>query len=171
MANAIGYSGGGFISAFVTDYIRGDFGILLSFAVMSMAIALMQWLAIRSHILGMGWLWTTWLGGTLGGFVSSWASFQLAVSYGDAADFLTIYTCLRGFTTGLAQCILLRQKSQRSGWWIVTTTSSWYISVLIGSLLMANQHGYLLTMAIGAIYGLLTGIILISLFWQRLSLR
>ena len=171
MANAIGYSGGGFVSAFVTDYVRGDLGILLSFAVMSMAIALMQWLAIRKQILGMGWLWTTWLGGTLGGFASSWASFQLAFSYGDAADFLTIYTCLRGFTIGLAQCILLRQNFKRSGWWIVVTTCSWYISVLVGSLLIANQHGYMVTIAIGAIYGLLTGIVLVSLFWQRLSLR
>jgi len=167
MATAIGTSGGGITSAFVTDYVRGDFGVFLSFAVMSMAIALMQWLVIRRQILGMGWLLTTWVGGTVGGFLSSWASFQLAFTYGDAADFLTIYTCLRGFTTGVVQWTFLRYKFKRAGWWIVATTASWYLSVMIGSLVMAKQQGYLLTFAIGAIYGLMTGVVLITLRGQK----
>ena len=166
MATAIGTSGGGITSAFVTDYVRGDFGVFLSFAVMSMAIALMQWLVIRRQILGMGWLLTTFLGVSLGGFLSSWASFQLAFTYGDAADFLTIYACLRGFSTGLAQWILLKQYFRGAGWWIAATTASAYISLMVGSLLIF-QLGYFLTLLVGSIYGILTGIVLLVFFWSR----
>lgn len=167
VANAIGYSVGGIVSAFVTDYVIGDFGVLLSFGVMSIAIALMQWLAIRRQIIGMGWLLATWVGGTVGGSLSSWASFQLAITYGDAADLLAIYTCLRGLATGLAQWTVLRQNFKRSEWWIVATTASWYISVTIGTLLMHRPLGYFLTFSIGAIYGLLTGVVLITLRGQK----
>lgn len=166
MATAIGTSCGGITSAFVTDYVRGDFGVFLSFAVMSMAIALMQWLVIRRQILGMGWLLTTFLGGSLGGALSSWVSFQLAFTYGDVADFLTIYACLRGFSVGLAQWILLKQYFRRAGWWIAATTASAYISLTIGSLLIF-QLGYFLTIFVGAIYGVLTGIVLLVFFWFR----
>jgi len=166
MATAIGTSGGGITSAFVTDYVRGDFGVFLSFAVMSMAIALMQWLVIRRQILGMGWLLTTFLGGSLGGALSSWVSFQLAFTYGDVADFLTIYACLRGFSVGLAQWILLKQYFRGAGWWIAATTASAYISLTIGSLLIF-QLGYFLTLLVGSIYGVLTGIVLLVFFWSR----
>lgn len=166
MATAIGTSCGGITSAFVTDYVRGDFGVFLSFAVMSMAIALMQWLVIRRQILGMGWLLTTFLGGSLGGALSSWVSFQLAFTYGDVADFLTIYACLRGFSVGLAQWILLKQYFRGAGWWIAATTASAYISLTIGSLLIF-QLGYFLTLLVGSIYGVLTGIVLLVFFWSR----
>ena len=165
-ATAISYAGGGKISAFVTDYVTGNFGVFLSFAVMSMAIALAQWLTIRKYISGMGWLWTTLLGGAVGGFLSSWASFQLAVTYGDAVDLLTIYSCLRGLTTGFAQWFLLKQSFKNSDWWIVGTTASWYVSVMAGVLLIQSL-GNFLTLTIGAIYGLLTGCVLMALFWCR----
>ena len=163
IATAISYAVGGRISAFVTDYITGDFGVFLSFTVMSMAIALAQWLVIRRYISGMGWLWTTLIGGSVGGFLSSWASFQLSVIYGDAVDLLTIYTCLRGLSTGLMQWVLIKQYFRRSEWWIVGSTASWYIGVMVG-LSLVEKLGYFLTLAIGAIYGLLTGCVLLVLF-------
>ena len=166
IATAISYAGGGRISAFVTDYITGDLGVFLSFTVMSMAIALAQWLVIRKYISGMGWLWTTLIGGSLGGFVSSWASFQLAIIYGDAADLLTIYTCLRGLGTGLMQWVLLKQFFRGSEWWIVSTSASWYIGVMVG-LSLVEKLGYFLTLAIGAIYGILTGCVLLVMFSRK----
>ncbi len=166
IATAISYAVGGRISAFVTDYITGDLGVFLSFTVMSMAIALAQWLVIRRYILGMGWLWTTLIGGSVGGFLSSWASFQLAISYGDAVDLLTIYTCLRGLSTGLMQWVLIKQYFRRSEWWIVGSTASWYIGVMVG-LSLVEKLGYFLTLAIGAIYGLLTGCVLLVLFSRK----
>ncbi len=168
IANSIGYAGGGRISAFVTDYIRGDLGIFLSFVVMSMAIALGQWLVIRKWITGWRWLWTTWLGGTFGGFISSWASFQLAFTYGDAVDLLVVYACLRGFTTGLAQWLALRKLYQKkSQWWIVITTASWYLSVISGSILIEKLPSFrpFTTLAIGAIYGIFTGLALCSFYF------
>lgn len=167
VANAISYSIGGIISAFVTDYVTGLLGGLLSFAVMSMAIALMQWLVIRKQIRGLGWLWATWLGGTLGGTLSSLVTWQLAIAYGDAIDFLVLYTCLRGLTTGLAQWVVLRKYSHLAQWWIVGTTASWYLSLQVGIFLIDKQLGHFLTLVIGAIYGLLTGITLLLLFWLR----
>jgi len=168
MATAIGYAGGGKISAWIDDSLKGDFVVFLSFAVMSMAIAVAQWLVIRRYIQGMSWLWMTLIGGTLGGSLSSWASFQLAITYGDAVDFLVVYGCLRGLTTGFAQWFLLKQRFKQSGWWVVGTTASWYISLLVGSLLI-QKLGYFLTLTVGAIYGLLTGIILLLLFRDRIQ--
>ncbi len=168
IATAISYSGGGIISAFVTDYITSDLGVVLSFAVMSMAIALAQWLVIRKYIFGMGWLWVTLIGGTLGGSLSSWASFQLAIAYGDAADLLTIYACLRGLSTGLIQWTLLKRIFKRSEWWIVGSTVSSYSSLMIGVLLI-QKLGYFLTLVVGAIYGLLTGIVLLLFFCDRFN--
>jgi hypothetical protein len=168
VANAIAYSVGGIISFFVNDYVSGDFGIFLTFAVMSIAIALAQWLVIKSQILGWGWLVMTWVGGSFGGFFGSWASFQVAVTYGDAVDFLAIYGCLRGFTTGLAQWTILRKRFKLADWWIVWTTFSWYICIAIGSLLM-HKLGYFLTFFVGGIYGLLTGMGLLLLFWSKLK--
>ena len=168
MATAIGYAGGGKISALIDNYVEGNLVIFLSFAVMSMAIAFTQWLVIRRHIRGMSWLWMTLIGGTLGGLLSSWASFQLAITYGDAVDFLLVYGCLRGLTTGFAQWFLLKQSFKHSGWWVVGTTASWYVSVLVGSL-MIQKLGYFLTLTVGAIYGLLTGIVLLLLFCDRIN--
>lgn len=148
--------------------MSGDFGVILSFAVMSSAIALLQWLVVRKHILGMQWLQTTWIGGTLGGVLSSWASFQLAIVYGDAADLLMIYAGLRGFSIGVAQWAILRKYFKMSGWWIASTTASWYISVMVGSLLIFKL-GYFLTLLVGAIYGTMTGIVLTILFRRRLK--
>ena len=161
IANSLGYAGGGIVSAFVTDYITGDLGVFLSFGVMSMAIALAQWLAIRPYIRGFAWLWATWIGGTVGGFFSSWASFQLSFSYGDAVDLLMLYASLRGLTTGIAQWFVLRNirdfEQSKPQWWIVVTTASWYLSVILGSLLI-YKLGYFTTLVIGATYGLLTAI-------------
>ncbi|WP_141211778.1 hypothetical protein [Pseudanabaena sp. SR411] len=168
VATSLSYAGGGKVSAFVTDYITNDFGVFLSFAVMSLAIAIAQWLVIRRHIRGVGWLWTTLVGGSVGGALSSWASFQLAVTYGEAVDLLAIYACLRGFSTGFMQWTLIKHHFKRSGWWIVGTTGSWYVGVMVGSLLM-NKLGYFLTLVVGAIYGLLTGITLLLFFWDRFN--
>jgi len=167
IANAIGYSGGGVISASVSDYVKGDFGVICSFAVMSMAIALSQWLVIRKYIFGMEWLLATWLGGTVGGTISSWTSWELALRYGETIDFFVMYTCLRGLTTGLAQWKVLRQYFRQADWWIVGTTVSWYISLQVGFFLIDKQGGYFLTIIVGAIYGLLTGMVLLLLFWSR----
>lgn len=165
-ATSLSYAGGGKISASVTDFITGDFGVFLSFAVMSFAIAVSQWLVIRRYIRGIGWLWTTLVGGAVGGSLSSWASFQLAVTYGDAVDLLVIYACLRGFSTGFVQWMLIKQYFKQSGWWIVGTTASWYVGVMVGSLLIPKL-GNFLTLVVGAIYGLLTGYILLVFFWCR----
>lgn len=167
-ANSIGYAGGGIVSAFATDYVSGNGGIFLSFAVMSVAIALAQWLVIRKQIAGRLWFWTTWFGGTVGGFISSWASFELAFTYGDAVDLLVVYACLRGFTMGLAQWLALRKLYQRkSQWWIVITTASWYLSIISGSMLMEKlpYFRYFTTLAIGAIYGIVTGLALCSFYF------
>jgi hypothetical protein len=172
IANSISYAGGGIISAFVTDYISGDRGVFLSFAVISMAIALGQWLVIRKRIKGLIWLWTTWLGGTFGGFISSWASFELAFTYGDAVDLLVVYACLRGFTTGLCQWLALRKLYQKkSQWWIVITTASWYVSIISGSMLIEKMPAlrYVTTLAIGLIYGIFTGLALCSFYFVSSS--
>jgi len=166
LATSLSYAGGGRVSAFVTDYITGDFGVFLSFAVMSLAIAIAQWLVIKQHIRGFGWLWATLISGSVGGSFSSWASFQLAVTYGDAVDLLVIYACLRGFSMGVMQWMVMKSYFKRAGWWIVSTTGSWYVGVMVGSLLI-KQLGYFLTLVVGAIYGLLTGITLLLFFWNQ----
>jgi hypothetical protein len=163
IATAISYAGAGRISAYVTDYITGDLGVFLSFTVMSMAIACAQWLVIRKYISGMGWFWATLIGGSVGASLSSWMSFQLAIAYGDGVDLLTVYTCLRGLSTGLMQWALIKQHFRRSEWWIVGTTASWYIAVMVG-ISQVEKLGYFLTLAIGGIYGLLTGVVLLGLF-------
>ena len=168
VATSFSYAGGGIVSGFISDYVTGDFGVFLSFVVMSLAIAIAQWLVIRRYIGGLGWLWTTLVGGAVGGSLSSWASFQLAVTYGDAVDLLAIYACLRGFSTGVMQWTWMKQHFKRSGWWIVGTTGSWYVGVMVGSLLI-KQLGYFLTLVVGGIYGLLTGITLLLFFWDRFN--
>jgi hypothetical protein len=165
-ATSISYAGGGKISAFVPDWITGNFGVFLSFSVMSLAIAVSQWIVIRRYIRGVGWLWTTLVGGAVGGSLSSWASFQLSVIYGDAVDLLVIYACLRGFSTGFVQWMLIKQYFKQSGWWIVGTTASWYVGVMVGSLLI-SKLGDFLTLVVGAIYGLLTGCVFLVFFWCR----
>ena len=166
VATALGYASGGFVSGIIARTVGSQLGLILSFGIISMAIALAQWLVIRTKIIGRGWLWTTLIGGTLGGAFSSWASFQLAVTYGDAVDLLTIYGCLRGLSTGLAQSLVLRKYSKFADWWIVASTVSWYISILIGSLLM-NTLGHFLIMVVGTIYGLLTGLTLLLILRER----
>lgn len=169
-ATAIGYAGGGMISAIVANSVGGELGLCLSFAVISIAIALTQWLVIRTQIIGMGWLWRTWLGGTLGGIFSAWASFHLAITYGDAVDLLLVYGCLRGMTTGIAQWTILRNYSKLADWWIVSTAISWYISILVGSFVM-DKLGYFVTLLVGLIYGLLTGLILLVVLSWRTNTR
>ncbi len=166
IATAIGYAGGGLLSGAVVRIVGGGWGLFLSFAVISAVLGLTQWLAIRTKIMGTGWLWTTWVGGTLGGAFSSWASFQIAFTYGSAVDLLVIYGCLRGLTTGIAQWIILRRHSKFADWWIVASAVSWYIGVLVGSLLM-DKLGYFLILLVGTIYGVLSGGALMLILWRR----
>lgn len=165
-ATAIGYAGGGLLSGAVVRIVGGGWGLFLSFAVISAVLGLTQWLVIRTKIMGIGWLWTTWVGGTLGGGFSSWASFQIAITYGDAVDLLVIYGCLRGLTTGVAQWIILRRYSKFADWWIVASAGSWYVSILVGSLLM-NKLGYFLILLVGTIYGVLSGFALMLILGRR----
>jgi hypothetical protein len=141
-ATSLSYAGGGKISAFVSNNMTGDFVVFLGFALMSLAIAVAQWLVIRRYIRGVGWLWTTVVGGAVGGSLSSWASFQLAVTYGEAVDLLVIYACLRGLTTGFMQWTIIKHHFKRSGWWVVGTTASWYAGVMVGSLLMNKLDAF-----------------------------
>ncbi len=165
-ATAIGYAVGGVISGIVARDVGGQWGLILSFAVISAVLGLMQWLVISTKIKGSGWFWATWLGGTFGGSFSSWASFQIAFTYGDAVDLLVIYGCLRGLTTGVAQWIILRRYSKFADWWIVVSTLSWYVSILVGSLLM-DKLGYFLILLVGTIYGVLSGVALMLILRHR----
>ncbi|PZU97054.1 MAG: hypothetical protein DCE90_07920 [Pseudanabaena sp.] len=169
VTTAFSYAIGGRVSAFVTDWIMGDLGVWLSFGLMSLAIAFSQWLVIRKYIVGFSWFWATLIGGTVGGSVSSWASFQLAITYGDALDLVVVYACLRGLSVGVMQWIILKQYFRRSEWWIVVSTASWYGGVWVGWLLI-NKLGYFLTLTIGAIYGLLTGIALLLMFRNMIKI-
>ena len=165
-ATAIGYAVGGLISGEVARTVGGGWGLFLSFAVISAVLGLMQWLVFSTKIRGIGWFWATCLGGTLGGSFSSWASFQIAITYGDAVDLLVIYGCLRGLTTGIAQWLILRRCHNFADWWIVASTVSWYVSILIGSLLM-DKLGHFLILLVGTIYGVLTGSALLLILGHR----
>jgi len=163
IATALGYAIGGRVSAYVHDLIGGNLGVILSFAVMSLAIAFLQWLVIRKYITGLSWFWATLIGGTVGGQFGTCASFQLSMTYGDAVDLVMVYACLRGLSMGGMQWIVLKQYFKESELWILVSTASWYGGVWVGWMLI-SKLGDFLTLTIGSVYGLLTGLALLAMF-------
>ncbi|MEE3716122.1 hypothetical protein V2H45_05110 [Tumidithrix elongata RA019] len=171
VATCLGFAIGGPVSALIPDYVTAIAGNnaanILSFGVMSLTIALPQWLVLRGRIRdALWWLVVTTLGGMAGGPISMTIAWNLSITFGDAVDLFAIYAALRGATTGLAQWTFLRVQMPQAGWWAIATSVSWYSSLTIGSKVMFTLPSFTVAI-VGASYGVMTGIVMFLLLRQK----
>ncbi|CAN1210500.1 hypothetical protein TUMEXPCC7403_09915 [Tumidithrix helvetica PCC 7403] len=164
VATSLGFAIGGPVSSMVPEYVSGDMGNILGYGVMSLAIALPQWLILRGRIRrAYWWLLVTPLGGLVGGPVSISIAWNLSITFGDAVDLFTIFAVLRGTTTGLAQWIFLRTQIPQAGWWVIATSFAWYVSLTIGFNLARKVIFITPSTILGICYGTISGIVMFVL--------
>ncbi len=134
------------IMATTLGWILGRFLLPnLAFAVIGIALGIMQWFVLRGHI-HKAWRWiiATMVGWTTG---STLILFLAA----DGTEFFA--GVILGITVGVAQWLILRREVQWNGWWIVISVVAWTTG-------MALLPGLLSTGAmIGAISGIALGLL------------
>jgi hypothetical protein len=158
VATCLGFAIGGPVSAFVPEYVSGNLRNALSYGVMSLTIALPQWLVLRGRIRqAYWWLLATTLGGLVGGPVSMLAAWNLSVTFEEVADLFTIFAILRGTTTGIAQWLFLKTQIPHAGWWVIATSFAWYASLTIGFNLARKVMFFSPSAILGVCYGIISG--------------
>jgi hypothetical protein len=168
VATGVGFAIGGPVSSIVPEYVSGDLGNILGYGVMSLAIAMPQWLVLHSKVNhAYWWLLATTLGGLVGGPASMKIAWDLSIHYEEVVDLFTMFAILRGTTTGIAQWIFLRTQIPQAGWWVIATSIAWYASLTIGFNLAKKVAFITPSAMLGVCYGLITGIAMFLLLRMK----
>ncbi|MYA51545.1 MAG: hypothetical protein F4045_07580 [Chloroflexi bacterium] len=183
LATAIGFSVGGPIEA----VLGRSSGILVIVYVSAggTAAAVLQWLALRRHVSQAGW----WVGtGIVGGVVAGAVGVAVGVSAGvttgviegladgaakgmeagidagvDAAG--VTMAVVFGAAVGVVQWLMLRLHVAGAGWWVLASGVGWVVSGFAAGV-TDTAAGWAV---LGAVYGAITGSVLVWLLRQRLG--
>ena len=140
------------------------------------AAAVLQWLALRRHVAGAGWWVVTGIAGSmtaaaLGLAVGVGAGVVTGVAEGakagidagvDAAGVST--AILFGAAVGGAQWLVLRRHVAGPGWWVLACGVGWVASGFAAGV-TDTAAGWAV---LGAVYGAITGCVLVWLLRRRL---
>ena len=180
-ATAVGFSVGGPMEA-VLGRSTGLM-VVVFVSVGGSAAAALQWLALRSHLSQAGW-WV--LTGVAGGAVTGVVGIAAGVGAGVAAGVVegfaeglaegmeagidagadvagVVAAVFAGVAFGVLQWLVLRQEVAGAGWWIPACAVGWVVSGLSAGI-TDTAAGWAV---LGAVYGAVTGCVLVVLLRRR----
>jgi hypothetical protein len=181
----LSYAIGLYAAVFVEDSADVVLGsatsLIMAIAVMGGVTGVTQWLVLRQRIQKAGW-WI--LASVLGYGTGFWLGQSAAdsavlslIGWGRIA-WLTIAGAVWGTTTGVAQWLILRQRIQKAGWWVLASATGltiglpvlalkWWLGVwpvywwAIGTSVAHVRISWIVGWTlVGAIYGTITGLAL-----------
>jgi len=126
-----------------------------------------QWLVLRRQVSRAGWWALASAVGLAVGFAVAFAVVE-ATDESEAVGF-AVAGMVGGASVGTAQWIILRRKVSRAGWWALASTVSLALAFVV---VEAVPYARTLTVAGaagGAVYGVITGDVLILLLRQPTS--
>ncbi|MDE2837739.1 MAG: hypothetical protein OXL97_09595 [Chloroflexota bacterium] len=181
LATAAGFAVGGPIES-VLGRSSGML-VVVYVSVGGTAAAALQWLALRRHIAHAGWWVATGIAGgvvtgaaglVLGAAVGFGAgvveSFRAGVGDGARAGFATgvdaagvAAAVLFGAAVGVVQWLVLQRQVAGAGWWMLACSVGWVVSGLSAGV-TDSAAGWAV---LGAVYGAITGCVLVWLLRRR----
>lgn len=153
---------GDFIYVNGVQHITEDYLALYTFVpIVGLLTGILQYTLLRSYLPRMGW----WILATIGGwflgilllmlidqFVWARASFRL--------DYVFI---MMGFSIGIGQWLILKQRLPGAGWWIIANIAGWGLLALITTGNSIDQYGLF---TLGILPACVTGAVLVLLMKQ-----
>jgi hypothetical protein len=133
----------------------------VAFAVTGAVIGTAQWLLLRQHLSRVGgWVLATSLGFAMFG----------AVNEANTVVFAVVFAVV-GAAVGIAQWLVLRQHLRRAGWWALASTMGFATYGAVPSLYetVYGAVGVVVVLTIVAMYGAITGAVLVWLLRQPAS--
>ena len=147
------------------------------------AAGALQWLVLRRQVARAGWWVVTGIVGSavvgvlvvvVGAVVSFVGSAIGGADWGPdwSADPSTdvgwvVGAGLLGTVLGVLQWLVLRRQVARAGWWVLASTVGWVVGGLVAGLVGATVGVDLSWAGLGAVYGAITGPVLVWLLRHR----
>jgi hypothetical protein len=185
LASALSYAIGLYAAVFVDDsadvVLGSAISLIVAIAVLGGVTGVTQWLVLRQRIRKAGWwILASVLGYGTGfwlGRVAADSAVPFFIGWG-RIEWLAIAGAVWGTTAGVAQWLILRQRIQKAGWWVLASATGltiglpvlalkWWVGVWpvywwgLGASVAHVRISWIVgwTMA-GAIYGTITGLAL-----------
>ncbi len=184
LASAVGWSAGGYLGSAAGWGLSRDIAIVgygAGAAGGGIAAGVLQWLVLRRQIARASrWvLASTVAGAVIGvvgvalgatlGFSTRWVGggpeTTGETSSGEWALFVLLG--LYGTVLGVLQWLVLRRQVARAGWWVLASTVGWVVGGLVAGLVGATVGVDLSWAGLGAVYGAITGPVLVWLLRHR----
>ena len=173
-ANTVGLAAGFAVAFALTVAVRNNVGEVVLFAVIGASLGIAQWLVLGGLVARAGW----WVLASTVGRVVGLAVGAAVVEVGGEA----LSSALVGASVGIAQWLVLRRQVSRAGWWVLAST----VGLVVGTAVSFGATDPLLEaravalaavgLAIvvrgavgGAVFGALTGGVLVWLFRQPIT--
>ncbi len=167
------------------EVVTGTLVSAVGGAALGASLGIAQWLLLRRRASHQGrWVWASVAGGAVGGIGALLVADIMTAAAG--ADFITnlvLGGAFLGLSLGTAQWLLLRQRYERAGWWVVASTVGLSLGLGLGRVggaalydVVAGTTGealarVLATAIFGTLivagYGAITGVVLVWLQPQR----
>jgi membrane associated rhomboid family serine protease len=128
-------------------------------------VGVLQWLVLRQQVTRAGW----WVPASIVA-VAALGVMVFAVGVIDADVGWVVGTVLFGTVLGVLQWLLLRRQLARAGWWVLASGVGWVVGgFLSGAVPVGAAGGFPGWAAVGAVYGAMSGAVLVWLLRQRLD--
>ncbi len=173
LAGAAGFAVGGLAEAAAGQ--SGGLMVVVYMTVGGTASGVLQWLALRRHVSGAG-LWVAacvgggLAAGLLGVAIGAIAGLGAGVVLGlraaieVGADTGGVAAAVSfGTVVGVLQWLALQRELPRSYWWVLASTAGW----IVGGLSAGVTDGVAGWVVLGAVYGSITGCVLVGMLVWR----
>ncbi len=123
-------------------------------AVAGILVAALQWLLLRKRITGaVRWVLTSFgAAAVVGGVIFGVGGFGTDTAW-------ILGTGVYGAVAGILQWLILKPQIPRAGWWVLASTVGWVLGIPAGEAVGWN--------GLGAVYGVVTGTVLVLLLRQK----
>ena len=111
--------------------------------------------------------WRFWLWWALASAVAWGVGGPMGMAVGSFGDIIVagfMGAALGGIVAGMLQWLVLRRQLARAGWWVLASTMGWVVGGFLSGAVPVG--GFLGWAALGAVYGSITGTVLVWLLRQ-----
>jgi hypothetical protein len=139
---------------YLADSVRMTWAVGFQMMSVGIAIGLLQWLVLQIWMKqSFRWFFVT---------LAGWSVVFIGV---DPNPFLNpLALIVFGLLIGLLQWLILREWTDRAGWWIPINAATWLIAYIIGIIvtgLFFSEHVMVMGLVAGGVVGVITGLFLI----------
>ena len=172
VAGMVGWAAGWGVGWAVVEFLSTDIAVAGYVGVIAgvTVAGVLQWLVLRRQVAqAVWWIVASIVGGAVVGgvIVAVGADTGFAAEAAMARDVdvgWIVEAALYGAVLGVLQWLVLRRQVAMSGWWVLASTVGWVVGDPVCSSLIG--FGTLSWVVFGAVYGAITGLVLVWLLRQ-----